>query len=504
MSYLKVNPAFERLNLTSDPRYKELLRKIGLAKPSATVPMIEPSPSIAVLPFVNMSADPEQEYFCDGLAEELINALTQIMDLKVIARTSAFSFKGKNVNVRDIGRELDVGSILEGSVRKAGNRIRITAQLVNTESGHHLWSEKYDRDMEDIFAIQDEITETIVDKLKPKLLGEEQAKPARSQTVDLEAYNLYLQGRWFLGKSTASGLKKAISCFEKSIEKSQDYALAYSGLADSYFFLPYFMSAVPKETYPKARETALKALEIDDTVAEAHASLAQTKAIYEWDWEGADKSMRRAIELNPGYALAHHQHAMILMFRGRFNEAIEEINRAVELDPLSITANRDAGTVFLFARQPDQAIEMFRHALEMDPNYGGMHSSLGAAYWFKSMYEEAIAEFEKEKKIASGFDPVVEHYLGVINTLTGRTEEARKVLEKMEQRSKTDYFPGSLIAVLSFALGEIDKGFEWLEKAYEQHDNWLAFVKVNPIFEMLDVCSDPRYTAMLKKMNLEP
>jgi serine/threonine-protein kinase len=243
------------------------------------------TPSIAVLPFVDMSPQKDQEYFCDGMAEALINELTHIEDLKVIARTSAFSFKGKNVNVRDIGRELDVETILEGSVQKAGNRLRITAQLVNTSKGHHLWSEKYDRDMEDIFAIQDDITEAIVSKLKPRLLGEEKARIAERHTVDIEAYNLYLKGRWFHDKQTEEGFKKAIDLFRQAIRKDPNYAPAYAGIAEAYSLLPLTSLLPPKETYPKAKEAVLKALELDDTLAEAHISLGHIKLQYDWDWE---------------------------------------------------------------------------------------------------------------------------------------------------------------------------------------------------------------------------
>jgi serine/threonine-protein kinase len=483
--------------------FLEDLRALRSTVSIKMVPEEDPSPSIAVLPFVNMSADPEQEYFCDGLAEELINALTQLEGLHVVARTSAFFFKGKDVKIRDVGRELNVETVLEGSVRKAGNRVRITAQLVKVDDGYHLWSEKYDRHMEDIFAIQDEISETILDRLKPKLL--EKAKPElrKRQTVDLKAYNLYLKGRWFFNKQTGQGLKTAIECFEEAIEKAPDFALAYSGLADSYLMLPYYELVAPNEIYPKAREAALKALEIDDTVAEAHTSLAGIKGIYDWDWESAEKSFGTALELNPGYTTAHQWHAMQLTFRGRFDEAIAEMNQALELDPLSLYVNRDAGVMFFFAHKLDRAIEVLRRTLELDPNYGGAHFFLGLAYWLNSMHEEAIAEFEEERKVAGRLDLVLETWLGNIDALMGRTEEARQVLKKMMQRSRTDYVPSGFIAVLSFSLGEIDQGFEWLERAYKERDSFLCFLKVDPYYELFNLHSDSRYQEMLKKVGLD-
>jgi TolB-like protein/Tfp pilus assembly protein PilF/pimeloyl-ACP methyl ester carboxylesterase/predicted Ser/Thr protein kinase len=504
LALLKVNPVIKAFDLQTDPRYRELLIKMGLERPDTTVPIIEQSPSIVVLPFANLSADPEQEYFCDGLAEELINALTQLRDLHVVARTSAFSFKGKEMDVRQIGDTLNVKSVLEGSVRKAGNRLRITAQLVNVSDGYHLWSERYDREMDDVFAIQDEITLAIVDKLKPKLLREEKAKLARRQTVDLEAYNLYLKGRWFYGKQTGHGLKKAIECFGQAIEKAPDYAQAYAGIADSYVMLPFLHSFAPREAYPKAREAALKAMEIDDTAAEAQVSLALILHVYEYDWDGAEKEFKRAIELNPGYAMAHDRYALFLLRVARFDEGIAEMKRALELDPLSLQIHRDAGFLFCFARKPDQAMDIARRLLELDPNYSGAHGLLGYAHFLNSMYEEAIEELRKEKEVPGGMAPRVDAALGAIDALTGKTDEAEQVLENLIKRSKKEYIPPSFIAGLSFVVEGTDQGFDWLDKAYEEHDNWLCHLKVDPLFELLDLRSDPRYIALLKKINLEP
>jgi TolB-like protein/predicted Ser/Thr protein kinase len=370
-------------------------------------------PSIAVLPFVNLSADKEQEYFCDGMAEEIINALTHVEDLRVVARTSAFSFRGKEIDIREIGRKLNVETLLEGSVRKAGSRVRITAQLINVTDGYHLWSERYDRDIgalccpEDIFAIQDDISLTIVDKLKVKLLKGEKTKLVKRHTEDLDAYNLYLKGRYFWNRRTEESLKKSIDCFNQAIEKDPGYALAYAGLADSYVTLQDYSSLSPKVTLPKAKQAAYKALEIDGTLAEARNSLAQV-LFREWDWQGAEKEHKRAIELNPNYASAHHWYALVLAYAARFDEAIAEMKRAWELDPLSLIINRNLGLVLCYAHRYDKAIKQLQKTLEMDPSFSLAHASLGLVYLRKAMYQEALTELQKESDIRGGADAVVE------------------------------------------------------------------------------------------------
>jgi serine/threonine-protein kinase len=459
------------------------------------------SPSIAVLPFVNMSADPDQEYFCDGLAEELINALTQLKDLKVIARTSAFSFRGKEIDVRDIGKKLDVGTVLEGSVRKAGKRLRITAQLINTAQGHHLWSEKYDRNMEDVFAIQDEISEAIVAKLKPKLLGEEKEKLAKRQPANLEAYNLYLKGRYFLNKGTQEDVKKAIECFRRAIEEEPDYALAYCGLSESWSNLPFYGSFPPQEAYLKGREAALRALEIDDTLGEAHCALALNKVDYEWDWEGAEREFRRGIELNPGYAISHQWYAFLHQCRGRFDEAIMEMKKALELDPLSQAINRDLGTVYLYSRQYEQAAEASRKALEMDPNNETVRIVLGGVYLWKLMLDEAMTEFQKAKEISTGLNTIAEIGIAASLALGGKRAEAERIVDDLIRRSEEEYVSRFWLSTMYFLLGDLDSGFESLEKAYERREHWMCYFKVQQAFDV--VRTDPRYISLLKRIGLD-
>jgi serine/threonine-protein kinase len=458
--------------------------------------------SIAVLPFTDMSPDKDQEYFCDGMAEELINALTQIRDLHVIARTSAFSFKAKDVTVRDIGSQLNVATILEGSVRKAGDKLRITAQLVDTESGHHLWSESYDRDMGDVFAIQGEITSAIVDRLKPKLLGQEKTRLAKRQTVDLEAYDLYLKGLYFQNKRSEMDLKKAIEYFEQAIVRDPDYALAYAGLALSYGILPIYSTLPPKEAVQKGKDAARKALQIEKNLAEAHESLGVIKTRYDWDWEGGEREYKQAIELNPGYAMAHKGYSFNLLFRGRFDEAIKEIEQALELDPVSAVVNYDLGIICLHAGRFNRAINASKRALDMDPSLIYAHGNIGTAYLHKSMYKEALAEFQKEREVSRGAHAWAEVGIGHVYAKIGKADEAQKLLHDLLERSKTEYVSPYILACFHFVLGKNDDGFTLLDQAYLEQDHWLCWLKtIHPDFD--SVRSDPKYTALLRKMNLD-
>jgi serine/threonine protein kinase/tetratricopeptide (TPR) repeat protein len=474
--------------------------KSGRREFTSVVSKLRASPSIAVLPFADMSPGKDQEYFCDGLAEELINALTQIEDLRVIARTSAFSFKNQDVDVREIGRKLNVETILEGSVRKAGNRLRITAQLVNTAGGHHLWSERYDRELDDVFAIQDEITLAIVDKMKVNLLGEEKDELPKRPEAGPEPYSLYLKGRWFWNKMTEAGLTKALECFQKASELASCCSLPYVGMADAYSLLPYYSSYPPEEAYPKAREAAMKALEVDDSIAEAHTSLGLVKSHFDWDWEGSEKEFRRAIEINPGYAPAHLGYAMLLMFVNRLDEALAEIKLATELDPLSLIINTMMGMIARFAGRPDLSMEALKKTIEMEPDFVYAHMFLGFAYIDNGMIDEAMREFEKERALSGGWNPSVEAYVGGAYAVIGNRDEAEKILDELQARSKETYVPAFVLAILHFSLGNENQGFECLERAYEERDHWLCWINVNPSLD--NVRSNPRFLAILKKMGL--
>ncbi|RJP74130.1 MAG: hypothetical protein C4532_03030, partial [Candidatus Abyssobacteria bacterium SURF_17] len=493
--------------LRKDPqeRYQDmqsLIADLQSAKTRMVAVETKTSPSIAVLPFVDMSPAKDQEYFCDGIAEELINALTQIKDLRVIARTSAFSFKGEKAGVDEIGKRLKVQTVLEGSVRKAGNRLRITAQLVDTKGGHHLWSERYDRELDDIFAIQDEITLAIVDNLKPMLLGEERARIAKRQTIDLEAYNLFLQGRFFWNKQSGTAHKKAIEFFERAVQKEPDYAQAWAGMADCYTQLPFYSFFPPKEAYRKAQQAALKALKINDSLAEGHASLGFLKTNYERDWKNAESEYKRAIELNPGYASTRYFYSWHLTFIGRYDEAIEQIQRAFELDPLSLVINREIGGAYLYAGKHEQAIEALKKTIAMDVSFPIVHYFLGLAYFFSSRFEEAAKEFEEELKYMGGFDPIREGWAGQGFAFLGNLNKAREIQDRLLDESKRGYVSPYLIGTICFAIGDHDEGFMWLEKAYEEMDPYLGFLKPEKHFRAVGL--DQRYIALLKKMGLEP
>jgi serine/threonine protein kinase/Tfp pilus assembly protein PilF len=455
--------------------------------------------SIAVLPFADLSPQRDQEYFCDGLAEELINALAKLRGLKVTARTSAFASKGKDIDVREIGKQLGVGIVLEGSVRKAGARLRITAQLIDVTEGYHLWSERYDRNFEDIFAIQEEITLAIVDNLRISLLGEEKASLIKRYTQDPEAYNFYLQGRHFWFTRTVEGIQKGMQCFRQAIEKDPNYALAYSGIADCYSNLGFYFLA-PQDAFPKAMAAAKQALELDDTLAEAHTSMAFILDKHEWNWSAADMEFKKAMELNPNYANAHHWYALYLGAMDRWVESAAEAKKALDLEPLSAQFRMVLGVTFYQMRLYDKAVEELKKTIEMDPTFFPAHFFLG--WWMypeMAMFEQALAEAQKAIELTRGASITVAA-LGYAYAMAGRSEQARKVLGELDEFSKKTYVSPVAVAAIHARLGEIDKAFEYLEKAYETRDHWMDYLKVLHMLSPLQ--ADPRFYGLLKKMNL--
>ncbi len=485
----KVNQRYQMMN--------QLMQDLKQAKP-ITLPKGEKS--IAVLPFTNMSVDPEQEYFCDGVAEELINALTQIRDLRVVARTSAFSFKGKDVDIREIGRKLNVDNVLEGSVRKAGNRLRITAQLINVSNGYHLWSERYDREMEDVFAIQDEVTLAIVDKLKVNLLGKEKAIVLKRHTEDPEAYSLYLKGRYFWNKLNPGGFEKAREYFEKAIEKDPNLAVAYAGLADSYWMSSFWGNLPPRQTYPKAREVANKAIEIDDTLGEAHATLASIHTHYDWDWEAAEREFKRAIELAPGSSYTRVYYSFYLNLQRRHDEAIAQARKAKELDPLSSFSGPHLGHRLWQARRYDEAIEEFKKWLEFEPNDWFTHHHLGEIYLGKSMIKEAIASINKSVELSGGV-PLNIASAAVIHYRIGDREVAERLFNSLKERAEHEYIPPMCFISIHMARGEMDRAFEWVKRAYEERDSFLPWLRVTPM-DRMGLLSDPRIDELLDRLGL--
>jgi TolB-like protein/predicted ATPase/Flp pilus assembly protein TadD len=455
------------------------------------------SPSIAVLPFVNISNDSENEYFCDGLAEELIGALSKIEALRVAARTSAFSFKGKETDIREIGQRLNVAAVLEGSVRKAGNRIRISVQLVNVADGYHLWSERYDREMKDIFDVQDEITLTVVDALKMKLLGQEKAAVLKRHTENAEAYQLYLKGRYHANRFTLEGFNRAIEYLNQAIEQDPHYALAYAGIADAYYHAAT-VHLPPGEAFLEVKAAAAKALELDDTLPEAHTSMALVAAHYDRKLLEAEAGFRRGLELAPNNVLTHQWFGLHLTVVGRFDEAIAELKRAQALDPLSLIIGFLLGWTYYFARQPEKVKEEARKALELEENFWLAHWMLAVGYEQTGQYREALAELEKAEALDdSSWIPAV--FARVYGRL-GRSDEAQKILDQLTEKSKQQWVTPYLVATAYVSLDQRDQAFEWLHKAFEDYDEWIGCLKIDPALDPLR--ADPRFLDLLRRGGL--
>jgi eukaryotic-like serine/threonine-protein kinase len=458
--------------------------------------------SVAVLPFVNDSADPNTEYLSDGITESLINNLTQLRGLRVMARSTVFRFKGKDADPQKIGRDLQVRAVLTGRLLQRGDTLIVQTELVDVEKGSQLWGAQYNRKLADVLAVQEDIAREISQNLRLRLTGDEEKRLAKSYTANPEAYQAYLKGRYWWNKRTEEGLNKGIEYFQQAIAKDPTYALAYDGLADCYTLLPIYANVPPKDASPKAKEAALKALEIDDTLAEAHTSLAYVKTQYDWDWSGAEKEFQRAIGLNPAYATAHQWYGQTLTHTRQLEEAITEYKRALELEPLSLVINRELGRAFYLARQYDQAIEQLRKTLEMDPNFTWTHVYLGLAYLPKSIYKEGIAEIEKELVVSHG-NPYALSGLGYAYAVAGRRAEAQKVLDQLNGMAKQKYVPAKFRAIIYVGLGEKAKAFEWLEKAYEDRSLEIGWgFNVDPVYDPLR--SDPRFADLLRRMNLQP
>ncbi len=460
----------------------------------------QPRTSIAVLPFANMSGDPDNEYFSDGLAEELINALTHVGDLRVVARTSAFSFKGKDTDIREIGRKLNVATVLEGSVRSAGDRLRITAQLINVADGYHLWSERYDCVMADVFAIQDEVALQIVDKLKVELLGGERARLVERHTDDLKAYELYLKGAYFTARATREDLYKGIEYFSRAVGRDPSYARACAGLAQAHGRLGLYFYVPECEALPRARAAAQRALEINPGLAEAHATLGLVRLLFDWDWDGAETILKHAIDLNPNSSWTLGVGSGYAMVKARFDEAIGLLQRAAGLDPLSVMTIVQLGLWQLRAGRSQLARQQFLKALEVAPDHPYPHWLLGQVHAAESRYDEAIGEIEHADRLSHGFPPIVAA-LGCAYALSSRTGDAREVLERLSEGVESgEYVRPYLVAKVHAALGEIDRAFEWLEKAYTARDSSLVQLLTDESVDPLR--SDPRFDELLRRMDL--
>ena len=460
-----------------------------------------PAKSIAILPFENLSRDPDNAYFTEGIQDEILARLAKIADLKVISRTSTQRYKSSPDDLPQIAKRLGVSNILEGSVQKTADRVRVTVQLLNAATDTHLWGETYDRKLTDVFAAESDIARAIADTLRAKLTGSEQNALAARPTENPEAHQLYLRGRYFWNKRTGADFKKAIGYFNQAIDKDPNYALAYAGLADAYVLLSAYAEASPKDSLPQAKAAAAKALELDSTLGEAHATLGNALIAYDLNFAEGNREFRRAIELNPNYATAHQWYAETgLVPLGRFEEAIAEARRALELDPLSLVINADLGTTLTNAGRYDQAIEQLRKTVEMDPGFYYAHWTLGEALALKGANEEAIAEYKKA--IALNDDPLPPALLGYLYAKIGRRDDALAILKQLRElreSSKQRYVSPYNLALIHIGLGQKDEAIQLLEETYEERDGYnIAFLKVEPMLDPLR--GDPRFEALVQKV----
>ena len=451
--------------------------------------------SIAVLPFKPLVADHRDESLEMGMADSLIVRLSNLREVRVRPISSVRGFSGLEQDPVAAGREMGVESVLDGQIQRWGDRIRVTARLISAGDGRQLWAEQFDEKFTDVFTVQDLISEKVVSALALRLTGDEQKLLTKHHTENAEAYQLYINGRYYWEQRTEEGLKRAIEYFEEAIEKDRNYALAYAGLADSYALLGVFHWP-PKEAFPKAKKAAENALRIDDRLAAAHTALGHIKVQYEYDWAGAEREYQRAIELNPNYANAHLFYAIYLAMMGRFDEGLAEIRRAQELEPISLFIHANVGAILNAARRYDEAINQAKSVLEMNPNLDHARFMLGVAYLHKGMYEQAIAELHKLTTPPYSYSGE----LGQAYALSGRRSEALKEIDRLQEMSKQRYVAAYSVALVYAGLGDKDKALEWLEKAYEDRSTRLVSIKINPRLD--DLRSEPRFTALIRRMGL--
>jgi tetratricopeptide (TPR) repeat protein len=409
-------------------------------------------------------------------------------------------YKGSDKPLPQIARELNVDAVVEGSVLRAGQRVRITAQVIGAMPERHLWADNYDRDLGDILTLSSEVARTVAREIQVTLTPKEEARLAGARPVDPEAYEAYLKGRYYWNKRTEEAFQKALQYFQLAIEKDPTYASAYAGIADCYNLLQVYNYLPPEEAFPKARAAAEKALEIDSSLAEAHTSLAWVRWSYDWDWSAGEKEFKRALELNSSYATGHHWYSIYLTAMGRHAESLEHIKQAQQVDPLSLMINTDLGFVLFYGRQDDLAIEQYYKTLEMDKDFVISYWRLAMIYAQKEMYTKAIVATQNMKELLGGDDPLFLTTLGYIYSLSGKRDEAKNVLNELLGLSKHRYISSMRIALIYMGLGQKDQAFKWLEKAYEERDFWMALIKVAPPLDRLR--SDPRFEILLKKMNL--
>jgi TolB-like protein/DNA-binding winged helix-turn-helix (wHTH) protein/Flp pilus assembly protein TadD len=455
--------------------------------------------SLAVLPLESLSNDASQDYFADGMTDELISDLGQISALRVISRTSVMAYKHARKPLPQIARELNVDAVVEGTVLRSGDRVRITAQLIEASSDKHLWSESYEGELRDTLALQNQVARAIAEQIRINLNPQELAALKTVKVVNPKAYESYLKGRYFWNKRTADGLKVALAYFNQAIEENPKYAEAYSGLADTYALLGDWQYAVmtPKEALPKAKAAATRALALDSGLGEAHNSLAFCLDGFDWDFDAAGREFRRAIELNPGYATAHHWYSWHLALVGNYDEAVVEMRKAENLDPLSLIINADLAELLVLAHSYDESIRQSRKTIEMDPNFALAHNQLGQAYLQKRMLDDAVAELEKAAQLSGG-SPTIIANLARAYAASGKRDEAVKLLSELKKRSSPGYSRASEIAVIYASLGDRDQAMNWLERSYLERFNPGALLR--PGFDPLR--SDPRFEDLVRRIGL--
>jgi TolB-like protein/Tfp pilus assembly protein PilF len=458
--------------------------------------------SIAVLPFEDLSPQKDKAYFCDGFAESIITALTKLKDLRITAPNSSFLLRGKDRDVQEIGSKLNVKSVLRGSVQTAGTKVRITAQLIDVSDGSLIWSEQYSRELENIFAIQDDITLAIVDTLKVKLLTKDRIALTKRYTENVEAYNLYLKGVHFIQKFSPKGFMEATNHFQQALQKDPNYALAYFGLGTIAVTTATMDRAPPHKAYPKATEYIQKALELDDALGEAHAILGYVLAFYDWNWEEAENEFNLALELNPSFSYGHTWYSSFLLVSGRYDKAISEAKRALELNPLSSYVNVGPGRAYFFAGQYDKALEELRTALKIYPDDHQILYFLGGCFEAKAMYQKAIEKYEKVVDITEG-TPFWIMTLANAYHRVGSKDKAEKLFESLEERSKDEYIAPICFYYIHLARGKEEKAFEWLERACEERDSFLLWMRIHPL-DSKRIPEKPEYQALFKKYGLEP
>lgn len=456
--------------------------------------------SIAVLPFVNMSADPDNEYFSEGITEEILNALARVDGLLVTSRTSSFAFKGKNEDIREIGRQLGVKTLLEGSVRKVGNKVRVTAQLIDTRNGYHRWSESYDRNIEDIFSVQDEIAKAITNKLKESFsLASPAGKMVRVYTSNMEAYNLYLKASYYWNRWTPNDIKKSLELLKKSIKLDPEYPLSYSALSACYVYLGAVGQLPPKDVYPLAKNYALKALSLDESLPDCHVSLAMVH-FFDWEWDESYKSFMRALSLNPNSAEAHLYYSYYQIAMGNLKKAIIENEKALEIDPLNVQINSALGDNYFFAGMFNEALEQYKKTLELDNTFRAAIEGLGWVYYHIDEFEKSLQQFQKAQSLI-GDDLKGVTPLGFVYARLGNHQEVKKCFEKLEERQKRESEVSLSIdyAVIYLGLRDYDKVFEYLEKGFNEKLGGLVFLRTR---HWREIQSDQRFNNLIERMNL--